>query len=93
MTEASFEALEDGSVELDVDSAAHVCLRFVDDTICIACDGGVCLFLAGEEPFCDLPASGGWHINCHWSMVAWVWPDLPGFARAHEIVLFSTLDP
>ena len=25
-------------------------------------------------------------------MVAWVWPDLPGFARAHEIVLFGTFD-
>ena len=25
-------------------------------------------------------------------MVAWVWQDLPGFARAHEIVLFSTLN-
>ena len=25
-------------------------------------------------------------------MVAWVWPDLPRFARADEIVLFSTLN-
>ena len=25
-------------------------------------------------------------------MVAWVRPDFPGFARAHEIGLFSTLD-
>ena len=92
MIGASLEALGDGSIELGIDGSADVRLGFVDDTICIVSDGGVCLFLAGEGPFGGTPASNGWHIDCNWSMVAWIWPNYPWFAGAHEIVLFSTFN-